>query len=432
MSLEIVQMPLSALREYAGNAKIHDEANVEAIRASIRRFGNCDPIGVWTNPQGEVEIVEGHGRKLALEAEGYEVADVIFLDHLTDEERRAYALAHNQTTLMSDFDLDILEAELDLLADFDMGDFGFESEDGAGGFFDQSHRFDGDYSAEGESGEYAEFVGKFEPKRTTDDCYTPDNVYEAVASYVAETFGVDRSKFVRPFYPGGDYQSERYPEDCVVVDNPPFSILAEIKRYYAERGIRYFLFAPTLTLFSGRTDGECSVCVGVGVTYDNGANVSTSFVTNLDDAAVITAPALYEAVSAANDENERALRTELPKYNYPDEVITAAIAARWCKHGIDYRLDPTDCVKITALDAQKEAGKAVFGGGFLLSERAATERASAEQIAVERAAAETERAIVAAAERLAAERAAATRWQLSDREREIVARLGNAAESKTA
>jgi ParB-like chromosome segregation protein Spo0J len=126
VSLEVVQMPLASLNEYAGNAKVHDEANVEAIRASIRRFGMCDPIGVWTNPQGAVEIVEGHGRKMALEAEGYEVADVIFLDHLTDEERRAYALAHNQTTLMSDFDLDILEAELELLADFDMGDFGFD------------------------------------------------------------------------------------------------------------------------------------------------------------------------------------------------------------------------------------------------------------------------------------------------------------------
>ena len=124
--MQITQMPLSALKEYGGNAKLHDEANVEAIRASIRRFGNCDPIGVWTNPQGEVEIVEGHGRKLALTAEGYEVADVIFLDHLTDEERRAYALAHNQTTLMTDFDLEVLEEELDCLAGFGMEDFGFE------------------------------------------------------------------------------------------------------------------------------------------------------------------------------------------------------------------------------------------------------------------------------------------------------------------
>ena len=129
MSLKVVQMPLASLAEFSGNAKIHDEANVEAIRASIRRFGNCDPIGVWTTPDGTVEIVEGHGRKMALEAEGYEVADVIFLDHLTDEERRAYALAHNQTTMMSDFDLEILEAELDALADFDMGDFGFDVAD---------------------------------------------------------------------------------------------------------------------------------------------------------------------------------------------------------------------------------------------------------------------------------------------------------------
>lgn len=400
MSLKVVQMPLSALKEYEGNAKIHDEANVEAIRASIRRFGMCDPIGVWTNPKGDVEIVEGHGRKMALEAEGYEVADVIFLDHLTNEERRAYALAHNQTTLMSDFDLDILEAELDLLADFDMGDFGFELEDGAGGFFEASHRFDGDYSAdEGESDEYNEFVAKFEPKRTTDDCYTPDNVYEAVASYVAETYGADRSKFVRPFYPGGDYQSEKYPDGCVVVDNPPFSILAEIIRFYCDNGVKFFLFASSLTLFSAKDMDVCYVCVGSSVTYDNGAEVNTSFVTNLDTARVITAPKLYQAVNEANDENLRALRTELPKYSYPDEVITSAIAARWCKYGVEYRLEPSDCVRIAALDAQKEAGKAVFGGGFLLSERAAAERA-------------------------AAERAAATKWSLSERERAIVASLG--------
>ncbi len=395
MSLEVVQMPLSALNEYEGNAKIHDEANVEAIRASIRRFGMCDPIGVWTNPQGDVEIVEGHGRKLALEAEGYEVADVIFLDHLTDEERRAYALAHNQTTLMSDFDLDILEAELDLLADFDMGDFGFELEDGAGGFFEASHRFDGDYSAsEGESDEYNEFVAKFEPKRTTDDCYTPDNVYEAVASYVAETYGADRSKFVRPFYPGGDYQSEKYPDGCVVVDNPPFSIFAEISRFYCDNGIKFFLFASSLTLFSAKDLDICYVCVGAGVEYDNGADVSTSFITNLDEARVITAPKLHDAIKKADAENRAARKTELPKYSYPDEVITSAIVSRWCKYGIEYRLNPDECERITALDAQKDEGKTIFGGGFLLSERAA------------------------------AERAAATKWSLSERERAIVASLG--------
>lgn len=131
--MQVETVPLSSLVEYEGNAKVHDEANVEAIRASIRRFGNCDPIGVWTDGRGRLVIVEGHGRRMALEAEGYETAEVIRLDHLTDEERRAYALAHNQTTMMTDFDMGALEAELDALADFDMGEFGFDLGDEGGG-----------------------------------------------------------------------------------------------------------------------------------------------------------------------------------------------------------------------------------------------------------------------------------------------------------
>ena len=50
--------------------------------------------------------------------------------------------------------------------------------------------------------EYKEFEDKFKPKKTTDDCYTPNNIYETVADYVATRFKVDRNKFVRPFYPG--------------------------------------------------------------------------------------------------------------------------------------------------------------------------------------------------------------------------------------
>lgn len=123
--LRVEYIPLEALREYEGNAKIHDEANIEAIKASIERFGNCDPIGVWTNPDGEYEIVEGHGRKMALTELGHTHAPCIVLDHLTDEERRAYTLAHNQTTLMSGFDMEKLGMELDALADFAMEDFGF-------------------------------------------------------------------------------------------------------------------------------------------------------------------------------------------------------------------------------------------------------------------------------------------------------------------
>ena len=109
----------------------------------------------------------------------------------------------------------------------------------------------GEISEEDE--EYQEFLEKFKLKKTTDDCYTPPPVYDAVVRYVEETYSVSRDKFVRPFYPGGDYVNESYPEGCVVVDNPPFSILAEILRFYDSKGIKFFLFAPTLTLLSMRT-----------------------------------------------------------------------------------------------------------------------------------------------------------------------------------
>ena len=55
---------------------------------------------------------------------------------------------------------------------------------------------------------YEELVKSAKPKLTTDDCYTPDNVYSVVRDYVAERYGLDPGTFVRPFYPGGDYQAE--------------------------------------------------------------------------------------------------------------------------------------------------------------------------------------------------------------------------------
>ena len=69
---------------------------------------------------------------------------------------------------------------------------------------------------------YEELVESAKPKLTTDDCYTPENIYNVVRDYVAERYGLDPGTFVRPFYPGGDYQAEDY-TGKVVVDNPPFS-----------------------------------------------------------------------------------------------------------------------------------------------------------------------------------------------------------------
>ena len=194
---------------------------------------------------------------------------------------------------------------------------------------------------------------------------------------------------VRPFWPGGDFERFDYPDGCCVVDNPPFSIITKITRFYLDRNIRFFLFAPTLTLFGGVDVDACYIPVGVTVTYENGAKVNTSFMTNLDTCRVRTAPALYRAV-VADETRQKALHKQLPKYSYPDCIITSAMVARWCKYGIEYRLNKEECVQISALDSQRAVKKAIFGRGYLLSDRAA------------------------------AERAAAHRWEISGREQEMI------------
>ena len=147
-----------------------------------------------------------------------------------------------------------------------------------------------------------------------------------------------------------------------MVDNPPFSILAEILRWYKEHEVDFFLFGPTLTLFSS-SSSSCAIPVGVSVTYENGAVVHTSFLTSLEgeDLRVRTAPDLYKAVDAANKEWTKDLHKELPKYSYPDEVITSAMMARWSKYGIDFRATVAETAPCSALDAQKKAGKARDG-----------------------------------------------------------------------
>lgn len=80
--------------------------------------------------------------------------------------------------------------------------------------------------AAGES--YEEFVEKFKPKKTTDDCYTPPSIYAVIRDWTCKEYGIDPAKIVRPFYPGGDYENFDYPEGAVVLDNPPFSILPRI------------------------------------------------------------------------------------------------------------------------------------------------------------------------------------------------------------
>lgn len=127
--LRAEMVPTSSLVPYAGNAKRHPEWQVAQIANSIRAFGFNDPIAVWHDVAGHPVIVEGHGRLLAARELGMEEVPVISLDHLDDEGRRAYTLAHNKLTMNTDFDALLLDSELDAIEGLDMAEFGFEVDD---------------------------------------------------------------------------------------------------------------------------------------------------------------------------------------------------------------------------------------------------------------------------------------------------------------
>ena len=123
--LKIQYLPIDKLKPYEGNAKEHPQEQIDQIIASIEQFGMNDPIGIWGD---ECLIVEGHGRLIALQQMGETEAPTIRLDHMTDEQRRAYTLAHNKTTMNSGFNTEILQLELESL-DIDMTEFGFSMEE---------------------------------------------------------------------------------------------------------------------------------------------------------------------------------------------------------------------------------------------------------------------------------------------------------------
>lgn len=121
--LRIEILPVEDLQEYEGNARDHGPIDIDAIKESIKLFGFNDPIRIWSE---ENVIVEGHGRLEAAKALGMTEVPCIRLDHMTDEERRAYAIAHNKTAELSKWNIGKLNLELAGIHSIDMTKLGIE------------------------------------------------------------------------------------------------------------------------------------------------------------------------------------------------------------------------------------------------------------------------------------------------------------------
>lgn len=207
---------------------------------------------------------------------------------------------------------------------------------------------------------YDEFVEKFKPKRTTDDCFTPPEVYDAILNFCVAEFGINPDDVVRPFYPDGDYQSFDY-SGKVVIDNPPFSILSKIIDFYMSNGVKFFLFAPGLTCLStAARRGCCTYICDARITYHNGAVVATAFATNLNDNLIEVSPKLREALAKYKPPSKKK-----KSRHYPPNVISIAKLNYLAVRGVPYTVPKGKACLAKRVGA---SGYEPYGGAVFVSD----------------------------------------------------------------
>lgn len=209
------------------------------------------------------------------------------------------------------------------------------------------------------------YVKKFGDKpRTTDETYTPKNVYEAVYNWVDKHFyPLKGKKVVRPFFPGGNYAKdlEKYTKNTIVLDNPPFSQVTKIIDAYKAKGVKFFLFMSKESICHVLARGLGVIYLRPNITYENGTEVATHFVHNLyAEPSLIVSRELDEAILAT-----KTPKKERKVYKIPPEIICIKTLRHWAKH----RAKPNDVVVLKnprKVKVRDKAGASVdiYGGAI--------------------------------------------------------------------
>lgn len=187
----------------------------------------------------------------------------------------------------------------------------------------------------------AEFMEKINKKelKASDECYTPPAVYDCVLAYMKKKFNIaDTTRIIRPFRPYGDYTAEDYTGDCIVIDNPPFSIFRDIVKWYIDHDIKFILYKDHNTLFNAqfavnKNDMKLGyVVAGTAITYENGAKVSTDFVTNLTDKIILAGELQAELYKAMGKRKKRPIAQVTDKHYWNATRLPIT-------YGEDYTID---------------------------------------------------------------------------------------------
>ena len=407
ISLDRIELNTGQLDWLPRNPRTWTQEDIDKTANSIREdpdFLEDRPILLVTFKKGFIAFA-GNLRHEGAQAAGLKtVPCVIYYPETEEDYETVKRRAMKDNGTFGHWDWDTLGNEWDDLPLTDWGVPSWPQEDQKSDA--QRQMENGGLSTEGGEGdeEYDEFVDKFKQKLTTDDCYTPPAVYDAIKAWVSEkVHNLADVKVIRPFFPGGNYEDlAQYPVGCVVLDNPPFSLMSKIIRFYSEHSIPFFIFAPELTLFSATDCDVTYIIAKATITYENGAVVSTGFITNLvPDLRIWVCPSLRDAILEAQPNVDKTKQG----FVYPDNIVTSAILGKIAKRSVELKVRKVSCEPIKESDSAKEQGRGLYGGVFIMSDRAAAERA-------------------------AAERAAATRLNISPRERAIIERL-NAQDVET-
>lgn len=115
---------IDKLIPYVNNARTHSKEQINKLRASIREFGFINPVII----DRDYNVIAGHGRIMASKEEGIDKVPCVFVDYLTDAQKKAYILADNRMALDADWDEELLKVEIESLqgADFDLSLTGFD------------------------------------------------------------------------------------------------------------------------------------------------------------------------------------------------------------------------------------------------------------------------------------------------------------------
>ena len=124
---KVQEVTLSKLKPYENNAKIHGAGQIEKLKASIEEFGFLTPCLI----DEEYNLIAGHGRVMAAKELGMESVPCVFVEGLTEAQRRAYILADNRLGELGEWDMELVMSELEELKDmnFDIELTGFELPD---------------------------------------------------------------------------------------------------------------------------------------------------------------------------------------------------------------------------------------------------------------------------------------------------------------